>query len=572
MRLGYTSPTCRGWVQSFRAVIIKEYVQAGAGLNFIRSRAATLLSRLANLAERHPQIALLLLVVVYLPAAFEASRSAPLWHDELFTYYIAQSRTLGQMWSSLRAHDLNPPLMYLLTRWSFAAFGVNTLAARLPEIGGFLLWIVCTYQFVRRRMGVAFGVFAVMVLLEGDAFQFGVDARPYALVMGFLGLAMLGYHLATEASMPGRTQQRRVSGLCALAAGTLGMILSHMVALPAIGALAAAEMWRMRARRRVDWAVAIVLLSPLALLAVYLPMFRNHAASIFPPAFQPDGETIFDFYIASVSREMVALGLTALLVLALLGRVHLRGGVPARGPRWFFSGPEWMASIALLAAPLLLIAHMMATHEAFFPRYGIIATEGVIVATTALLARWTMDGGRPDGRAALLGAGVLLLMSGLWMAIPQELRAGNLIPTVRNSEPQLEPCEACRETAALDPTLPLVDASGLTFIEMNHRETPATLARLYYLTDPAASTEYAHASIFEPMAGIVRDFGLQGHAMAYPDFVRHHHRFFVLGRYAYAEDWLLRKLTADKANLRLVGSIADGYRDTELYEVTMADQ
>jgi hypothetical protein len=192
--------------------------------------------------------------------------------------------------------------------------------------------------------------------------------------------------------------------------------------------------------------------------------------------------------------------------------------------------------------------------------------------SSALLGRWTMDGRRPDGRAALVGAGILLLMSGLWRAIPLQLRAGNFIPTIANSEPPLKPCQACLETAAIDVSIPLVDASGLTFLEMNHQETPATLARVYYLTDEAASTRYAHANIFEPMPQLVTDFNLRGHAVEYDDFVRQHPHFFVLGRYDYPEDWLLRKLTAEKANIRVVGHVEDGYRDTELYEVTMPAQ
>jgi hypothetical protein len=540
-------------------------------LNAIRSRVADLLTSLEDFFDLHPHFCLFFLIAIYLPAAFAASRSAPLWHDELFTYYIAQSATLGQMWSSLRSHDLNPPLSYLLTRWSFDLFGVNTLATRVPEMCGFLLWMVCAFQFVRRRMGVCFAMFGVMVLLESDSFQFAADARPYALALGFLSLAMVGYQQVVGEFSLSASSRRRM-GLCLVATGIIGMLLSHMMAILAIGGLAAAEAWRTWERRKLDGSVLAAILLPLTLLAAYLPMFRNHGSAIYPLAFQPDGETIFDFYIATVSRQMIALSLTALAVLVLLGPAHLRGGIPAYGKRWFFPGPEWVASIAMLGAPLILMARLMVSHGAFFPRYGAIATIGVIVLSSALLGRWTMDGRRPDGRAALVGAGILLLMSGLWRAIPLQLRAGNFIPTIANSEPPLKPCQACLETAAIDVSIPLVDASGLTFLEMNHQETPATLARVYYLTDEAASTRYAHANIFEPMPQLVTDFNLRGHAVEYDDFVRQHPHFFVLGRYDYPEDWLLRKLTAEKANIRVVGHVEDGYRDTELYEVTMPAQ
>jgi hypothetical protein len=542
-------------------------------LNSIRSRVGRLLDGVTRFFEGHPGLSLLLLVLVYLPAALQASRSTPLWHDELFTYYIAQAPTLREMWVNLLNHDLNPPLMYLLTRCSFRIFGVNTLATRLPEILGFLLWILCMFRFVRRRMGVSFAIFAVLVLLESDAFQFSIDARPYSLLLGFLSLAMVGYQ-EIEGDPAGNkcSPWRHRLGLAAVVVGVAGMLLSHMFGLLGLAGLATAELWRTRIRRRIDWPVTAAILLPLLLLATYAPMFRNHGAAIYPVQFQPDGEVIFDFYVALVNRQIVALCLTVLAFLVLLGPTHLRSGIPGNGPRWFFTAPEWVISIATMVAPLILIGYLMRSHGAFFPRYGLIALMGVIVLTTALLGRWTMNGDKPDGRAALLGSVILLLMSGLWLAIPQLIAEGALIPNVKNSEPRTIPCQACSETAALNPSIPLVDASGLTFIEMNHRETPSTLARVYYLTDTAASTEYAHANIFEQMPSLVASFHLQGHAVPYSGFVQQHPHFFVLGRYDYPEDWLLRKLTAEGAEMRLIGSVADGYRDTELYEIHMKNQ
>jgi Flp pilus assembly pilin Flp len=542
-------------------------------LNVIRSRVGRLLNGVNNFFEAHPGLSLLLLLSIYFPAALQASRSTPLWHDELFTYYIAQAPTLREMWVNLRSHDLNPPLMYLLTRWSFQLFGIGTLATRVPEILGFLLWILCMFRFVRKRMGVSFAIFAVLALLESDAFQFSVDARPYSLLLGFLSLAMVGYQeLAAESAVDKGSPWHRRFGLAGVVVGVAGMLLSHMFGLLCLLGLVAAEMWRARIRRRMDWPVIAAILLPLILFAAYAPMFRNHGAAIYPAKFQPDGEAIFEFYIGSVSRQIVALCLTALAFLLLLGPAHLRGGVPGHGPRWFFAGPEWVVSIATMVAPLILMAYLMRSHGAFFPRYGVIATMGVVVLTTALLGRWTMNGDRLDGRAALLGGSILLLMSGLWLAIPQLIAEGALIPNAKNSEPRPTPCQACSETVALNSSIPLVDASGLTFLEMNHQEKPSTLARVYYLTDTAASTEYAHANIFEQMPGLVTSFHLNGHAVPYSGFVQEHPHFFVLGRYSYPEDWLLRKLTADRAEIRLIGSVADGYRDTELYEINMKGQ
>jgi hypothetical protein len=123
-------------------------------------------------------------------------------------------------------------------------------------------------------------------------------------------------------------------------------------------------------------------------------------------------------------------------------------------------------------------------------------------------------------------------------------------------------------TKQLDASIPLVDASGLTFLEMDHREDAATLSRVFYLTDPAGSFQFAHANIFESMALEHSVFPMRANVSTYSDFIQHHRRFFVLGQYDYAEDWLLRKLQADGASLRMLGSTTNSYKDKDLYEVS----
>ena len=52
-------------------------------------------------------------------------------------------------------------------------------------------------------------------------------------------------------------------------------------------------------------------------------------------------------------------------------------------------------------------------------------------------------------------------------------------------------------------------------------------------------------------------------------FVRQHPHFYLLaGDHDYPEDWLLRKLHDDGAQMRLLGNIDNSYRDHDLYDVT----
>ncbi len=537
----------------------------------IRSSTSALLRRFSDLLERNPWIVLALLVLLYLSACFDASRSKPLWHDELYTYYITLAPTLGQMWHETRTLDLNPPLIYCLARASFHLFGANALAARLPEIAGFLVGLLCLFRFVRVRMGVLFAAFAFALVLATDLFSLAVEARPYGLLLGSLGLAMVAWQAAAPSDPSGNPTAPRTRrfAVAVLFLAVLAMVLSHALALLPIAALIAAQLWRTR-DGRFDLPVTAALVLPLAAALLIIPSVKTHAVAIYPPSFQVDISEIIEFYIGSVYIQVGALLLTALAVLLLLGPAHLRGGPRKVPPTSLFTPPEWVLIGGLLLCPLVLLLKFMASHAAFFDRYGAVEGFAAAILIAVLLCRWTMDHGVPDSRAALFGTVIALVISGTPATLPKQWHEGDLLPTFANSVPRPKPCSACLRAAAIDPTLPLVDASGLTFVEMNHNESPATLDHLFYLTDTQASTQIAHANIFEGMAEVVRAFHLLGHAEPYQVFVSTHHHFFVLGQHDYPEDWLLRKLEADGADIRLLGRTDDSYHDTEFYEVTLA--
>ena len=102
---------------------------------------------------------------------------------------------------------------------------------------------------------------------------------------------------------------------------------------------------------------------------------------------------------------------------------------------------------------------------------------------------------------------------------------------------------------------------------MNDRESAATRARTFYLTDHEAATRYAHATLFENEANVQEALGLHGNVAPYQAFLAEHTHFYVIGTYTYPEDWLLRKLDADGAILIYRGKIRSTYKDDDLYEV-----
>jgi hypothetical protein len=538
-----------------------------AAQSALRRHAGAALSRAAAWCEAHPPAIMALIVLLYLPAVLYASSIKPLWHDELYTLWIAQAPSLRSMWDLARVYDLNPPLPFVATHASYVAFGIGTLSTRLPEIIAFLGALLCLFAIVRRRMGVLFGLFAVTLLMASPAFALAIEARPYGLMFCFFLAAVLCWQRAAEVP-------RRACWIVSLALTLTALLLSHVFGLAAAVALLAAELLRSWQRRRLDLPLLAAILLPFPVITLYVPLFANHGSALYPLYYQPTLAKMAGFYVYAASSETIILFATLAALVLFLGVDQLGVERPTRGPFWSFPTPELALFAFVLALPLALMVFLLHTHGAFFLRYGALASFALEVFAVALAGRLTLlrdtTGWRLDPRVALLGSLTALAFSGILPAAAHAISSGAILPTAAHAEPKLTPCDACARTAQLDPTLPLVDASGLTFLEMSHRESSATTSRLFYLVDPAASARYAHANIFERMPAVLAAFHLPGQSVPYAAFTAAHPRFFVLGAKEYPEDWLLAKLQADGASIRLVAHTADDYHvSSELYEVQM---
>jgi hypothetical protein len=127
--------------------------------------------------------------------------------------------------------------------------------------------------------------------------------------------------------------------------------------------------------------------------------------------------------------------------------------------------------------------------------------------------------------------------------------------------------------ALIRPDLPLVDASGVTFFEMNHYEKPNFLSRLYFLKNRPAALSYAHTNLFEDLVfpdRMLPGLPISAKVASYDTFVRQHREFLVLGTYDAPEEWLLRKLRDDGARLTWLGTYPVPYVDSNLYLVDVS--
>jgi len=220
--------------------------------------------------------------------------------------------------------------------------------------------------------------------------------------------------------------------------------------------------------------------------------------------------------------------------------------------RWpDFARPHEIAfSIAALLAPVITIGYCIRSGVPFWPRHGGGAILGGTLILTALLASLT----RRNAEAAVASAGLILILFCFTKA-----GTGRLMKQYQN---------ASTAYRTIRPELPFVTASGLTFHEMDRREAPEFIHRLYDLTDRESALRY-HTNIFEWLPVLKQWFPVRANIEPYRDFTARNRRFLVLATRGFPEDWLLLKLEEDGAEIRLLREENTGYRDRELYEVTL---
>jgi hypothetical protein len=516
----------------------------------------------AGWLDRHPGLVILLVCAAYGLFSIPVSLARPLWHDELFTYYLALYPSVPSMLHAVLKVDLNPPLLYLLDFLTLRLPGAlanehtASLAARLPSIVGGLVASLGLFVWLRRRLRSFYALAGVGVLWNTTFLFYTAEDRPYALLVGITILMMLSRESALE-------QKSRPLWLLENLLLGFALVACHFMAAFVLLAFLAAEGVQSWQRRKLDIPLILCYLLPFSVLVVYHSMISGYGTMIFPRTFTPALDTPFVAY-AVLGYYAWFFFLPAALIVSGRYAITAEGRLPKGGPthfvHWIRSRltPERTLLLALLLEPVLAIAAIWRSQGAFFPRYGLPGCIPIAIAVTFLLHR-ALRSSRAAGVVTLL----LLCAHPAYTVLtnPALLRPGQIAG--------VDPGPSRPDYHTVETDLPFVVASGLTYVEMNSRESPAFLHRVYYLTDDAAATEYAHATLFEHEEVIREMFHFHSRVDTLQQFESEHRQFLVLGTFDYPEDWLLRKLRADGDKIRFLGEYPTSYKDSSLYEVTL---
>ena len=475
--------------------------------------------------------ACLFLLLCYLPMSAALIRRH-LWLDELATYYISGAPSFHRMFEALGSGiDYNPPLIYLITRaWQFIV-GPDETLSRIPVAAAFFLASIGVFLFLKPRINSMWATCAVLMFWSTPSFYFATELRPYALVLMFFSFVLLGWDHSHE-------KNRRAALVC-IFVGSLGLMLSHVLAVFALGAICLAELAGQIEQRHLHVPLWLCLLLPVTAIFSYIPFIHRFEGGVYPAAFQA-GIHRFGAYLFNQGTGLwipfVSAAIAALAVGFLQGR---RLQYPVRVPR---TREIWL-TIGLLSLPLLLNGIMMLEHLPFFDRYALEASLTVCVLVIAALAYLS-------GFNYLAGLAALALLT--IFGFERNL----VIPIENQRRADLQP----RLSQVQPANLPFVVSNGVIFLELDHYERPDFLARVVFLTDRNAAKRIAHSTLFDTIISLEKTyFPVRSQVEPYHDFVARHRRFLLLANPGWPEEWMLRKLAEDGAVLTRTSGWNDRY-------------
>lgn len=455
-----------------------------------------------------PALCLTLLSVVYLvPTCVRAAREK-LWYDEIWTLDATTLLpSLRALWSYLKQGlEPTPPLGFILAAGSESIFGRNEFGVRFPSIIAFLAMALCLYVYLSRRLPRPFAIAGMLLTVLTAAGPYSYEARPYALVLAFAGIALVAWQAAAEG------RRRRIALIViavALAAALCSLAFAVTLALPFI----AGEITRTIQRKRVDWPVWCAFASATPALLVLWKIRNATNAAGYNRFTGSLPWHILNTYLQMLRPAIAPLGLAFLLMMVL--RTQGRS-TAERSPglrTYELAALVGFALIPFAAVPLSTLAGR------YFLRYSLNCTIGLAGLLVVLLFQ-TGGISRLSGITVMIVFGVSFLIG---QFLPEDKRPDAGLKVVNSSEeirPFLE---------RMPPDAPIVICKGTTFVELEHYSSPQLASRLYYLTEPAVAAAIDGDILLEVKTPLIaRFFPFRAHYEDYHSFIAVHKRFYVV--------------------------------------------
>jgi hypothetical protein len=495
-------------------------------------------------------VLLLILLGVGLTAALH-SFVRPFWYDEICTVILCRLPNATQIWKALEdVADVNPPLYHLIARLTRQIIPDDHLGYRLPSIIGLLGTVFCMYHILSRRVNHLSALVGATFILCTPLATYASEARPYALMVGFVSIAILAWQRIDDSRL-----------YCLLLAIALAAAVSvHYYAIfvwPAFF-LAETTVWLFGRRLRIGaWAALFVGAAPLLVFASLILRLRQYGQNFWAPASYSQvlwaDNWLFNFG-GNWGLSIMA-GVTAMFAYFSFRKKEVSGAAERRKIEdTALPLEESVLALMLLSLPLIAVAAAKISHGGMNYRYMMPSVLGGALAVGYLASKVS---GVVNGLLLM----VICMNYGLSSASDvKKLLKGSLL------EPRTAVTRDIRGILAEfhGSDLPIVISSGLQYLPLVYY-TPATLnQRLYAVTDVRAAINFAGTdSVDLALLALRRYFPLQ--IEDYGDFASRHREFLLVSENGGRFDWWPARLSHDGHALRLLAQVGD----SQVFKVTL---
>lgn len=394
-------------------------------------------------------------MALYIGLGLVACIKRPFWFDEVLTVWVAQLPA-RDIWIALaQGADGQPPLLHVFVHGLLAAGIPIRLAARVPSLLAFGLFMVCAYLLARPYVRRPYALACAFVPFYTSAGWFATEARGYAGMLGYSAAAILLWRRAVSG-------KHRFVTVVGVGVAIAVAVSHHYLALLIVPALCIGEFCRFLRSRKIDWPLLIAILGGAVPVWLYRPLIESQRATL-PHFWARPG------LVGGMEQNVLFYGgaLIAALVFGGMAWVRLHRNARVVADR-LPPTPEIAVMIFLACSPLWACVIGRFSGGAFTPRYGMDALIGL-----SFLIGIAADRAVPSGR---FGVGLL--------AVGWLMCAGSLLVRAMGA-PTLQP-EVDWTTSKLIPntTGPIAISSPYVFAPLYLSASQPVRRRLLYVDSP----------------------------------------------------------------------------------------
>jgi Dolichyl-phosphate-mannose-protein mannosyltransferase len=463
---------------------------------------------------------LLLLVVYGVARSVVGAEVKPFWHDEMCTWILANLPKASGIWGALEfSGDGQPPLFYLIERGASRLAANEHLSYRLPSIVGFSFTIVLIFLFVRKRCGNGGAIICAAIPFLTLVYDlYAIEARPYALLVALIALALVCYQHAPD------VRWMVLMGLSFALAQAV-----HYYAVFAVFPFVVAELTLSVKESKIRIAVWLGLACTLISLALFFPLlwrqklyYGDHFWAL------PTWSKAVGFYEWSLNyyahRDLTDIVLSTLLLGVVVGLISRKLRTRLLADPLFH---EYVLVVLLFGLPFVACAAAKLVHGALDDRYTLSAVLAYPLGAGYILRR--------SNRAVVILSAFLIFSAltirevDFWRS-PRG-RVGELISPATVVETLV--------TAAGHPDLPVLLSDLTDYLPLLHYASPEWNKRFFAVVDLPQQIAYMKSdTVSKNLLGLQCCYPIR--LEAFQDFSMAHPTFLMYSNGSYWDWWFFR--------------------------------